>query len=244
MRKQIALGGCLPLMAVIILADTALYAQAPYYGRFVGVVQTQWDVDGRRMKLLKTFKYIDPAGGEWTAEEGEMVDGASIPRFAWSIIGGPLEDKYRTASVLHDVACREHKRPWESVHLMFYNAMRAAGVGPTKARVMYAAVYHFGPRWVQTISVDPANLENLVKSVTASSDPASRVQVNVQQTYGCPPRIWCNAPMTYDDTTIIVVTPGAGRLTTQEFAVLQAAIEQREASGGEVSLDEIRNYRR
>lgn len=54
---------------------------------------------------------------------------------------------YRDASVIHDVACVARTRPWREVHETFYFAMRASGVGEVQAKVMYAAVYHFGPRW-------------------------------------------------------------------------------------------------
>jgi len=30
---------------------------------------------------------------------------------------------------------------------MFYEACRDGGVGEQKAKLMYAAVYHFGPKW-------------------------------------------------------------------------------------------------
>lgn len=76
-----------------------------------------------------------------------MVDGASIPRAFWTVIGGPLEGLYRNASVFHDVACDEKSEPWKLVHRMFYNGMRCSDVPILKAKIMYYAVYHFGPRW-------------------------------------------------------------------------------------------------
>ena len=60
---------------------------------------------------------------------------------------GAFEGKYRQASVLHDVACDRKIEPWEQVHEMFYWAMLASGVSSLKAKIMYAAVYHKGPRW-------------------------------------------------------------------------------------------------
>jgi hypothetical protein len=122
-------------------------ASAADYGRFVGTVKTEWGGDGRHMTLLEPFRYIDPAQHEWLAPAGSIVDGASIPQFAWSIIGGPFEGKYRDASVIHDVACQQKIRPWADVHLAFYYAMLANRVESWKAKTMYAAVYHFGPRW-------------------------------------------------------------------------------------------------
>ena len=103
--------------------------------------------DGRTMRLLEDFAYIDPSGRRWEAPKGSVIDGASIPQFAWSLIGGPFEGPYRNASVIHDVACVERKLAWQDVHLAFYTAMRAADVSPWKAKIMYGAVYHFGPRW-------------------------------------------------------------------------------------------------
>jgi Protein of unknown function (DUF1353) len=116
-------------------------------GRYIGKVQAEFNADGRTMKLLRAFKYIDPAGIEWSAPAGAVIDGASIPQVAWSLIGGPFEGRYREASVIHDVACVEKTRPWNAVHEVFYFAMLTSGVDPLKAKVMYAAVHHFGPRW-------------------------------------------------------------------------------------------------
>jgi hypothetical protein len=75
------------------------------------------------------------------------VDGASIPRRLWALIGGPFEGRYRKASVVHDVECQTKANRWRDVHLMFHSAMLCDGVHPLKAKIMYGAVYHFGPRW-------------------------------------------------------------------------------------------------
>jgi hypothetical protein len=117
------------------------------WGHFVGTVKTEWHDDGRTMHLLDDFGYVDPGGNTWTALKPHKIDGASIPQVFWSFIGGPFEGKYRNASVVHDFECDVQKRPWRAVHRMFYNASRCGGVEATKAKVMFAAVYHFGPRW-------------------------------------------------------------------------------------------------
>ena len=114
---------------------------------FSGSVKAEFLEDGRRMRLLEKFIYVDPFCKSWSAPIGAVVDGASIPRIAWSVIGGPFEGKYRDASVIHDVACIEKKSTWQDVHLVFYYAMLARNVESWRAKVMYAAVYHFGPRW-------------------------------------------------------------------------------------------------
>ena len=120
---------------------------AANFGRFKGDVIALWLPDGRNMQLTQRFAYIDARGKEWVAPKDSVVNGASIPGFLWSTIGGPYEGQYRHASVVHDVACEEMTSKWEDVHNMFYEACRCGGVSETKAKTMYYAVYNFGPRW-------------------------------------------------------------------------------------------------
>jgi len=133
------------ILVALVIGGSAFGADV--FGKYVGRVVTEWVEDARKMKLLEDFAYIDPSGNRWEAPKGSIVDGASIPQLAWSFIGGPFEGQYRNASVIHDVACDERKRYWEDVHWAFYTGMLASGVGKIKAKIMYAAVYHFGPRW-------------------------------------------------------------------------------------------------
>jgi hypothetical protein len=120
---------------------------ATKWGHFTGEPVTKWNPDGRTMTLLTELRYTDPNGEVWVAPVGSQVDGASIPRYLWSIMGGPFEGKYRNASVLHDVAYGERKRPWQDCDRMFYNAMRCSGVSAMEAKTMYYALYRFGNHW-------------------------------------------------------------------------------------------------
>lgn len=134
------------LMTLLILLMCGS-SYAGEWGAFIGSVTTRWLPDNRNMELLEDFRYIGPDAVTWEAPKGSIVNGASIPQFAWSIIGGPYEGAYRNASVIHDVACEQKKRRWQDVHRAFYTAMKASDVDSLKAKLMYAAVYHFGPRW-------------------------------------------------------------------------------------------------
>ena len=116
------------------------------YGKFSGNVASEW-LDNGQMRLLEAFSYQDPRGKLWLAPKGSIVNGASIPSQFWGVVGGPFSGNYRKASVIHDVACVKRKRPWPMVHRAFYTAMRAGGVPSTRAKIMYAAVRFFGPRW-------------------------------------------------------------------------------------------------
>ena len=121
------------------------------YGKFSKDPKTQWLTDpsnpDRDMKLLEDFWYLDPKGKKWIAPAGSIVNGASIPQLFWTFVGSPLTDDYRLASIVHDVACVQKTAPWQVVHRMFYYACRCGGVKEIKAKIMYGAVWRFGPRW-------------------------------------------------------------------------------------------------
>jgi len=120
---------------------------ATKWGHFNGEPVTKWNPDGRTMTLLTELRYTDPKGNTWIAPIGSLVDGASIPRYLWSIMGGPFEGRYRNASVLHDVAYGDKKRPWQDCDRMFYYAMRCSGVSAVEAKTMFYALYKFGHHW-------------------------------------------------------------------------------------------------
>ena len=189
------------------------------------------------MRLLEQFSFIDPNSTEWVAPAGSIVDGASIPQLAWSLIGGPFEGKYRNASVIHDVACGQKARPWELVHETFYFAMLASGVSIWKAKTMYAAVYHFGPRWPRTVdtSADSTKLADTLKEIgyaARGSDVTLSIKYRDDDVLGKEPRAQVH----------MVITPPKPTLTESDFAQLLMLIERRETSGSAISLEDIRKY--
>ncbi|WP_405081992.1 DUF1353 domain-containing protein [Pectobacterium versatile] len=126
-------------------------------GHFTGLPpQTKWLGDGRSMQLVRPFGYVATNNREWNVPMDTIVDGASIPRVLWSLIGGPFEGLYRNASIVHDYFCVIRTHPWPDVHRMFHYAMLCSGVPSLKARIMFYAVYRFGPRWVNVPSIQLA----------------------------------------------------------------------------------------
>lgn len=129
--------------------------------------------DGRLGKLLAPIEYIQHAGKRWPVPAGASLDGASIPRPLWSIIGGPFEGRYRDASIVHDHYCVVKTEPWRMTHRMFFEAMRCSGVNAIRAKVMFYAVHRFGPRWglnglesfVATPSLTDADAQSLAADV-------------------------------------------------------------------------------
>jgi hypothetical protein len=216
-------------------------AEAQSFGTYIGKVVATWDGGGRTMTLVQPFVYVDPSGTRWEAPIGSTIDGASIPKFAWSIIGGPFEGKYRDSSVIHDVACDQKRRPWESVHKTFYTGMLASGVDNIKAKIMYAAVYYFGPRWPMKVTrLVPEKDVTLVigetrsqfdqrNSITASVEPYFIEGVGVN---GSPIKIPTDLK-----SVIISVVPPTVKMTEAEFASLKRKIEEQD-----LSLEQIRDY--
>ena len=150
------------------------------WGYYSGYVEARWQNDGRNMTLLRDLAYVDPQGVVWTAPAGSEVDGASIPRSLWSVMGGPFEGKYRNASVLHDVAYEQQKRPWEDCDRMFYNAMRCSGVSAAEAGTMYYALYKFGRHWkTSTKRAKPVKIEG--KMVARGEEIPRAIPVNSDQ---------------------------------------------------------------
>lgn len=76
--------------------------------------------------------------------QGFMFDGASIPKFAWSIIGSPFTGKYYNAGLMHDYFYRTGIVTKKEADELFYVKMRQDGVGYIKANLMFAAVKMFG----------------------------------------------------------------------------------------------------
>ncbi|QCW28099.1 DUF1353 domain-containing protein [Lysobacter enzymogenes] len=166
--------------------DAEVVAEAAAdYGRFVGLpAKIALDENGRSAELLEPIGYVATSGVEWPVPAGAWLDGASIPKAFWSVIGGPFEGKYREPSIVHDHYCIVKTQPWRDTHRMFHAAMLCRGVSGFKARVMYYAVYRFGPRWgvpgdiaeaapAQAAEVaDDANADSILRDVEAIRDGA------------------------------------------------------------------------
>jgi hypothetical protein len=142
---------CLAVLALLLFGLGSSLAQ----GKFTGRVAVEW-ITGqspeRDMRLLEPFAFTDPSGKLWAVPAGVVIDGASIPKAFWTLVGSPYVGNYRRASVVHDYFCDQKTDSWKDVHRMFYYAMVAGGVVELEAKVLYAAVYAGGPRWKTVVT--------------------------------------------------------------------------------------------
>ena len=138
------------LTAAVAAVWLMMLASSSNAGKFVGDLVVKALPDGTNLMLVEDFVYVDHTGKEWGVPKGTSTDGASIPGAFWSIVGAPFSGKFRAAAVIHDFYCETKHRDWRAVHRVFYDAMITSGVSEAQAKLMYYAVYRFGPRWEVT----------------------------------------------------------------------------------------------
>jgi hypothetical protein len=151
-----------------VMVQRKLVAQPGGPARYVGELILRPLDDGRMMEVQQPFGYVDSKGQSWNVPPKAVVDGASIPRVLWPIVGGPWEGRYRDASVVHDWFCAVRTRPWQQVHRMFYEAMLTSQVAPRLAQLMFVAVRYAGPSWDE---LTMRNARILTRDGTVRLDP-------------------------------------------------------------------------
>jgi hypothetical protein len=144
---------------LFLLLLTALHLGAvraeEKYGTFAEYPQGEFILQEPRpvFRLTKDFVFLDENGIEWIAPKGESIDGASIPKPAWSFIGGPFEGRYLYAAIIHDYFSCSKSRDFDETQDIFWRAMRAAEVDGFKAYYMWFAVQFLG---LSPWQVDPS----------------------------------------------------------------------------------------
>lgn len=125
--------------------------------RFEGEVCVQFLPDGRKVEVEKPFAFFDSLGHAWFVPANRRpYDGASIPRLAWPMVGGPFEGKHRDGALVHDeaYACggvminpetfRVRRYTRAEADRAFLDAMAVRGVPLVTRRLIYGAVRAFG----------------------------------------------------------------------------------------------------
>jgi hypothetical protein len=142
------------LIAALALVFKPLQEPTPARGHFAPSAVPPIEAAERGFVSVSAYKFRDSKGKLWIAPKGTKTDCASIPSVCLPFTGDPCNEQYRSAALIHDAYCGKanvgqasyHQAPWPEVHRMFYEACLAGGTPDAKARLMYAAVYMFGPR--------------------------------------------------------------------------------------------------
>ncbi len=113
------------------------------YG-FLDTLQVEW-IKNNTWKTLQDMTYKCKDGIHIIVPKGTFTDFASIPRFAWSIIGHPA-GRYVQASVLHDWLYTSHYFSRKLADKIFYEAMNTLKVKWWRRDVIFITVRWFGAK--------------------------------------------------------------------------------------------------
>ena len=94
--------------------------------------------------ILSEDKTVESLGYSVTVKKGFDFDGASIPKWLWSIYGSPLNGNYVVASLIHDGLYASQKVSKRVSDKVFLDVMKQLNVGYIKRTSMYLAVKMFG----------------------------------------------------------------------------------------------------
>ena len=83
---------------------------------------------------------VESLGYKITVKKGFDFDGASMPKWLWSIYGSPLNGNYVVASLIHDGLYASQKLSRELSDKIFLDLMKQHEVGYIKRQTMYYAV--------------------------------------------------------------------------------------------------------
>ena len=87
---------------------------------------------------------VEVLGYKIKVKKGFDFDGASIPKWLWSIYGSPLNGNYVVASLIHDGLYASQKVTKSVSDKIFLDVMKQSNVGYIKRTSMYLAVKMFG----------------------------------------------------------------------------------------------------
>jgi len=114
-------------------------------GSFSGYPLTRWS--GNRLMIIEEeIFFIDQNKKKWLVPIHSEINGATIPKPLWSIIGSPYVGNYRRASVVHDYFVGEGNNPnfsykeRRAADAMFFNACRTDGCSWKLSVLLYIGV--------------------------------------------------------------------------------------------------------
>ena len=110
------------------------------------------EIINENLFILSKDKTVESLGYSITVKKGFDFDGASIPKWLWSIYGSPLNGNYVVASLIHDGLYASQKVSKKVSDKIFLDIMKQSNVGYIKRTSMYLAVKLLGGKaWKDAI---------------------------------------------------------------------------------------------
>ncbi len=102
------------------------------------------EIVNENLFILSKDKTVESLGYSVTVKKGFDFDGASIPKWLWSLYGSPLNGNYVVASLIHDGLYASQKVTKCVSDKIFLDVMKQSNVEYIKRTSMYLAVKIFG----------------------------------------------------------------------------------------------------
>ena len=102
------------------------------------------EIINENLFILSRDVEVEALGYSITVKKGFDFDGASIPKWLWSIYGSPLNGNYVVASLIHDGLYASQKVSKSISDKIFLDVMKQSNVGYVKRTSMYLAVKLLG----------------------------------------------------------------------------------------------------
>ena len=108
-------------------------------GRFIGTIGIE-PAGGKLWRTTKSFAYVTDKNEIINIPVGFKFDGVSVPKFAWIIIGHPLDQDHLAAACIHDWLYRTQITTRYRADKIFREALKTRRVSFWKRQIMYYAV--------------------------------------------------------------------------------------------------------
>lgn len=154
-----------------------------------GIIYFNREDDRCHLLLTADWAIRFRSRGRWYTLEfsrGFNFDGASIPRFAWSLVGSPFSGIYILAALPHDGLYQAELLPREQADEIFKNLIENFGGSAFTEQVFWAAVrVGGGETWERHTAKSIARARELVE---LSEDPQPRAYPGQPRTSQGQPR--------------------------------------------------------
>lgn len=99
------------------------------------------------MRLKEELLFRQTGGGTWVVPANAIVDGRSMPKLFFSLIGHPFESGFLKTAITYDYAVKAKVRRWTDAQRMFVEGVVVEGVATIEAKAMYMLLHATGSRW-------------------------------------------------------------------------------------------------
>ena len=129
------------------------------------------EIINENLFILSKDKVVESLGYSITVKKGFDFDGASIPKWLWSIYGSPLNGNYVVASLIHDGLYASQKVSKKVSDKIFLDIMKQSNVGYIKRTSMYLAVKMFGGKdWKEASEYKDEYINYVVVNTNTNSN--------------------------------------------------------------------------